>query len=313
MSRTLRHTSLLFYTSRIRTHAYASLHCCYFPHHLPSCSWPAQPYRRTCPSLHLVQAHSYHIVIFCHFHHHLHFCSWPAHSSCVARLSFPSPYAHVHAYANAFHIPFSNHFLLLHSCSWPAHSNSDARVSFLPPYAYACTSAGLARTVYMRCVYGFFDREITKYTVMYGVYIQFWLTLHISLMSQPSTLFCSWPAQPSSDARVLFPSPQLVALIAVSRQVCMCTCVFASTRLWVYLVCVRVFVHVRACACVCVCVLVCVLACLLACVCMCVCVCARVCVCACVRVCVCVCVCVQAFGICICTLVCALVVCALLH
>ena len=38
------------------------------------------------------------------------------------------------------------------------------------------TSVGLARTIYIRCIYGNFGREITKYTVKYGVYIQFWPT-----------------------------------------------------------------------------------------------------------------------------------------
>jgi hypothetical protein len=37
----------------------------------------------------------------------------------------------------------------------------------------------LARTIYIRCIYGVFGREITKYTVIYGVYIRFWPTLHI--------------------------------------------------------------------------------------------------------------------------------------
>jgi len=32
---------------------------------------------------------------------------------------------------------------------------------------------GLARTIYLRCIYGIFSREITKYTVIYGVYIRF--------------------------------------------------------------------------------------------------------------------------------------------
>jgi len=35
----------------------------------------------------------------------------------------------------------------------------------------------LARTIYIRCIYGIFGRKITKYTVVYGVYIQFWPTL----------------------------------------------------------------------------------------------------------------------------------------
>jgi hypothetical protein len=33
----------------------------------------------------------------------------------------------------------------------------------------------LARTIYIRCIYSIFGREITKYTVIYGVYIRFWL------------------------------------------------------------------------------------------------------------------------------------------
>jgi hypothetical protein len=36
---------------------------------------------------------------------------------------------------------------------------------------------GLARTIYIRFTYGIFGREITKYTVIYGVYIRFWPTL----------------------------------------------------------------------------------------------------------------------------------------
>ena len=37
----------------------------------------------------------------------------------------------------------------------------------------------MARTIYIRCIYGIFGRGITKYTVMYGVYIRFWPTLHM--------------------------------------------------------------------------------------------------------------------------------------
>ena len=36
---------------------------------------------------------------------------------------------------------------------------------------------GLARTIYIRFIYGIFGWEIIKYTVIYGVYIQFWPTL----------------------------------------------------------------------------------------------------------------------------------------
>jgi len=38
---------------------------------------------------------------------------------------------------------------------------------------------GLARTIYIRSIYGIFGREITKYSVIYGVYIRFWPTLLI--------------------------------------------------------------------------------------------------------------------------------------
>ena len=47
--------------------------------------------------------------------------------------------------------------------------------SFMPVH----TCIGLARTIYIRCTYGIFGREITKYMVIYGVYIRFWPTLHM--------------------------------------------------------------------------------------------------------------------------------------
>jgi len=38
---------------------------------------------------------------------------------------------------------------------------------------------GLARTIYTRCIYGIFGREITVYTVIYGAYIRFWPTVYM--------------------------------------------------------------------------------------------------------------------------------------
>ena len=38
---------------------------------------------------------------------------------------------------------------------------------------------GLAKTMYTVYIYGFVGREITIYTVIYGVYIRFWPTLFI--------------------------------------------------------------------------------------------------------------------------------------
>jgi hypothetical protein len=40
------------------------------------------------------------------------------------------------------------------------------------------TYLGLARNIYIRCIYGIFGRVITKYTVIYGVCKQFWPTLN---------------------------------------------------------------------------------------------------------------------------------------
>jgi len=33
---------------------------------------------------------------------------------------------------------------------------------------------GLARTMYVRCIYNIFGKEITRITVIYDVYIRFW-------------------------------------------------------------------------------------------------------------------------------------------
>jgi len=40
-----------------------------------------------------------------------------------------------------------------------------------------CFCVGLARTIHIRCIYGILGRNITKCTVIYGVYIRFWPTL----------------------------------------------------------------------------------------------------------------------------------------
>ena len=46
-------------------------------------------------------------------------------------------------------------------------------------YVHLGIYIGLARTIYIRCLYGTFGRKITKYTVIYGVYKRFWPTLYI--------------------------------------------------------------------------------------------------------------------------------------
>ena len=49
-----------------------------------------------------------------------------------------------------------------------------------------CVYLGLARTGVYLYLYGIFGREITKYTVIYDVYIRFWPTLLICILDPPS-------------------------------------------------------------------------------------------------------------------------------
>ena len=47
------------------------------------------------------------------------------------------------------------------------------------PYSQSYTHLESARTIYIRCTYEIYSREITIHTVIYGVYIQLRLTLYI--------------------------------------------------------------------------------------------------------------------------------------
>ena len=42
----------------------------------------------------------------------------------------------------------------------------------------------MAITIYIWCIYGIFGREIAKYTVIYGVYLQFRPTLHFMILAK---------------------------------------------------------------------------------------------------------------------------------
>jgi hypothetical protein len=42
------------------------------------------------------------------------------------------------------------------------------------------------QTIYIRCLYGIFGREITKYTVIYGVYVRFWPALQMHTVFRKS-------------------------------------------------------------------------------------------------------------------------------
>ena len=52
---------------------------------------------------------------------------------------------------------------------------------------------GLARTIYIRCIYGTFGWEITEYTVIYGVYIRLWPTLLCSYQDTAKYGLCHRP------------------------------------------------------------------------------------------------------------------------
>ena len=63
--------------------------------------------------------------------------------------------------------PYTLHGLTLHL----------TRAFLILPGLLVSSSVGLARTIYIRCIYGNLGREITKYTVIYGVYVRSWPTL----------------------------------------------------------------------------------------------------------------------------------------
>jgi hypothetical protein len=65
----------------------------------------------------------------------------------------------------------------IHFQRWDPCSAVGAASSTKQRKVYPSKYLGLARTIYIRCIYGIFGREIIKYTVIYGVYIRFWPTL----------------------------------------------------------------------------------------------------------------------------------------
>jgi len=71
----------------------------------------------------------------------------------------------------------------------------------------------LARIIYIRCVYGNFCREIAKCTVIYGVYIQLFPTLHVCA--------CGFACVGES----LWTAASVLECVCVC--VCVCTCVSA--------------------------------------------------------------------------------------
>jgi len=76
-----------------------------------------------------------------------------------------------------------------------------------------CIYTVLAKTIYIRCIYGIFGREITKYTVIYGVYIRFWPTLVPTHVEFGSNWLSPKNGRPSSSTFSI-------------TCACMCVCVY---------------------------------------------------------------------------------------
>ena len=53
---------------------------------------------------------------------------------------------------------------------------------------FADTNLGLAKPIYSRCIHGVFGREITIHTVIYGVCMQLWPTLHLTTSCEAANL-----------------------------------------------------------------------------------------------------------------------------
>jgi hypothetical protein len=92
-----------------------------------------------------------------HHTHASHTCITHMHHTCITHMH--------HTHASHTCITHMHHTHASHTCM-------HMRVCLC--------SVGLARTIYIRCIYGVFGWKITKYTVMYGMhisYIRFWPTL----------------------------------------------------------------------------------------------------------------------------------------
>jgi len=84
---------------------------------------------------------------------------------------------------------------------------------FDPPKRVKCV--GLARTIYIRCMYGDFSRDITKYTVIYGAYIRFWPTLQMCHASNRP--ICNTSYTRSKPCKSFTPSKNTLILLNVSN------------------------------------------------------------------------------------------------
>jgi len=112
---------------------------------------------------------------------------WPS----LAPSLFPSPASrHIRTLTVQFDQPV--HTLHSQAKQWcttqpeknSVHTQTHTHTTYSDKHGPKCqTSLGLARTICIRCVYGIFGREITMYTVIYGVKMRFWPTLDTLLVT----------------------------------------------------------------------------------------------------------------------------------
>ena len=82
-----------------------------------------------------------------------------------------------------------------------------------------CTPCiGLARTIYIRCMYGIFGRGITKYTVIYDVYTRFWPTLKMLVLHKEGGWLGAWGSSTDVEVPNLW---NLIAFITLPSWVCL--------------------------------------------------------------------------------------------
>jgi len=89
----------------------------------------------------------------------------------------------------------------------------------------------LARTIYIRCIYGIFGLEITKYTAYIYVYIWFWPTLTICCTQH---MLCSLGQRPSFKRSLFTRAPHLSSHITDT----LCTAVLTNYQYTIWVLCI---------------------------------------------------------------------------
>jgi len=140
--------------------------------------------------------------------------------SCDAICLFTPALASVHSFVH------SSVHSFVHSS---LHSLCASPRKLVQLYKRTRVNVGSAKTIYILCIYGIFGREVTKYTVIYGVLIRFWPTLVICVIASDKralsyTFILSEAAGASTRT-----NPHHLLLI-VFLFLCSCSCVPAPAH-----------------------------------------------------------------------------------